>query len=199
MAEPVKYNLVKIRELIIEAFDDDDLIIFCHDHFRAFADSVASDTGRKKKAFLLVEYCRRCEKLQFLADKIKAEKHEKYEKYEPQITSSDSAPASRLEEFQAGTSGYGDMFESASSALSVQHAPAESPPEQENTHPLACGSPQEVKRWFVTDLKPEEQIFVVAAALFSGLERRELMEVYQGLSSALKPTESLEHEEAQHG
>ncbi len=198
MAEPVKYNLVKIRELIIEAFDDDELTIFCHDHFRAFADSVSSDTGRKKKAFLLVEYCGRCEKLQVLADRIKAEKHEKYEKYEPQITSSDSAPASRLEEFQAGTSGYGDMFESTSSALSVQHAPAESPPEQENTHPLA-GGPQEVKRWFVTDLKPEEQVFVVAAALFSGLERRELMEVYKGLLGVLKPTEPLKHEEAQHG
>ncbi len=85
----MEYNLAQIRTLITEAYDDEELTIFCSDHFREVVDRFGSGTGKREKAFLLVEYCYRHEALDTLLKKVKAERSQKYEMYRAQLTSED--------------------------------------------------------------------------------------------------------------
>lgn len=185
----MKYNSTAIRKLIIEAFDDDDLTIFCHDHFSEVAERFSAGMRKDVKALQLVTYCYRHEQVGLLIDKIKAENSEKYEKYKTLLESGEEAP-SILEEIRAETSEIAEAFEPMSRAESHRRrVSTETGVAEKTDHPLA-GSSQEVKRWFVEKLDPEEQVFVVTAALFSGLKRQELMGLYDGVSSVLRPTET---------
>jgi hypothetical protein len=168
---PVEYNLGKVRALIADAFDDEELTLFCYDHFREVTDRFSSGMGKSTKLFHLIEYCNRHESLGLLLEKVKATRPGKYEKYEAFLV-----PA--LEQIRAGTHTYEDAFEPVDvEEASRKRILMEPYSIQESVHPLA-GSRQAVKRWFLTELDLEEQIFVVTAALFNGLERPDLMEIY---------------------
>jgi hypothetical protein len=185
----MEYSRKAIRELIVEAFNNEELVIFCSDHFREAADSFSPKMGKREKAFLLVEYCYRHEGLALLLEKIKAERPKKYEKYQAQLEGGEEA-ASVLEEIREGASQYADVFESMSPAEPPRKRPSmESPSTQETTHPLAGGLPV-VKGWFLKELAPREQIFVMTVALFSGLERQELMGIYKDMLGMLHPSEA---------
>jgi hypothetical protein len=184
----MKYNLRAIRKLILEAYDEQELTVFCHDYFHEVIEYFGTGTGKSEKAFQLVTYCDRREQLRVLVDRIKAERPEKYEKYRARLESEEEAP-SVLEEIQAETSEYADVLEPMGQIESRRKcATAATESTQESDHPLA-GSPQEIKRWFLADLSSDEQIFVVTAALFSGLERQELMAIYGDVLRALQPVE----------
>lgn len=81
----MEYNLAQIRTLVTEVYDDEELTIFCSDHFREVVDRFGSGTGKREKAFLLVEYCYRHEELDTLLKKVKAERPQKYEMYRARL------------------------------------------------------------------------------------------------------------------
>jgi hypothetical protein len=190
----MKYNLTAIRKLILEAYDDQELTVFCHDYFREVIERFGAGMSKSDKAFQLVTYCDRRGQLEALVDRIKAERPEKYSKYQAQLESGEEAP-SMLEEIRAEASEYAEVFESASRAESHRKRfPTKTDLTQETDHPLT-GSPQEIKRWFLEELGPDEQTFVVTAALFSGLERQELMDLYSGVLNVLRPPEAQVNEE----
>lgn len=194
----MKYNLTAVRKLLIEAFDDGELTIFCHDHFREVVEHFGEGMSKSDKAFQLVTYCDRREQLEALMDRIKDERPGKFEKYEAQLASGEDAP-SVLDEIRAEASEYAEMFEPVSRVESSRkRTQTESGVTPETVHPLAS-SPREVKRWFMQELKSDEQVFVVTAALFSGLERQELMGIYIDVWNILRPPEAQAGEEARHG
>jgi hypothetical protein len=85
----MRYNLTAIRKLIIEAFDDEELTVFCHDHFGQVIERFSASMSLGTKAFHLATYCDRHEQLGLLVDRIKAERPEKYRKYQAQLDGSE--------------------------------------------------------------------------------------------------------------
>jgi hypothetical protein len=81
----MSYNLKKLRDLIIEAFDDAELDAFCSDHFHEVYERFSSEMRKDKKAFLLVNYCYRREQLQTLEEKVREANPAKFEEYEDQL------------------------------------------------------------------------------------------------------------------
>ena len=187
----MRYNLTVLRKLIIEAFDDEELTIFCHDHFSEVTEGFGAGMSRSAKALQLVTYCDRREQLGILVERIETERPEKYKTYKAQLESGEEAPSALgLEEIRAGASEYAEVLQPVSRAEPRrERVSMEGGTDQEADHPLA-GSSQEVKRWFLDKLTPEEQAFVVTAALFSGLERQELMDLYRGALNILRPAEA---------
>ena len=53
------YDTAEIRELLKAKFDDEDLTIFCYDHFRPVHEKFASGMSRLWKIQLLIDYCER--------------------------------------------------------------------------------------------------------------------------------------------
>ena len=191
----MKYNLRAIRKLILEAYDEQELTVFCYDYFHEVIERFGTGMSKSEKAFQLVAYCDRREQLRVLLERIEAERPEKYEIYRESLEGSEEAP-SVLDEIQAGASEYADVLEPMGHVESRRkRAAAATGSTQVSDHPLA-GSPQEVKRWFLQDLSSDEQIFLVTAALFSGLERRELMSIYRDVLSTLQPVKA--DEESRH-
>jgi hypothetical protein len=192
----MKYNSKAIRELILEAYGDQELTVFCYDYFREVIERFGSGMSKSEKAFQLVAYCERREQLGILLDKVKAERPEKYEKYRARLEGGEEAP-SVLEEIQAETSEYADVLEPMGQESRRKRVATATQSTPGSDHPLA-GGPQGVKRWFLEDLSSDEQIFVVTAALFSGLERRELMSLYQDVLNTLQPIKPEANEESEH-
>ena len=130
-----------------------------------------------------------------LLEKVKAKRPTQYEKYETQSKSSEGS-SSVLQDIQEEASEYEEVFGQMNAegpSRRREYAAADSA--QDIAHPLA-GDPQEIRQWFLNKLNHDEQVFVVTAALFSGLERQELMAVYQDVLSILKPAETRTDEEA---
>jgi len=191
----MKYNLRAVRRLIAEGFSDGELTTFCHDYFGEVIEYFGSGMSKNDKVLQLVTYCDRREELESLLEKVQAERPKKYEKYEAQLEGGEDAP-SILEEIRAEASEYAEVFGPVGRAeLHRERVSTERDVAQETGHPLA-GDPQEIKTWFLKELDPEEQVFVVTAALFSGLERQELIDLYSGVLSVLRPGEVQTDEEA---
>jgi len=90
----MKYNLTAIRQLIIEAFDDEELTIFCYDHFSEVIERFGTGMSKSAKALHLVTYCDRREQLGSLLERIKAARPEKYEKYQARLVTDRDAGGS---------------------------------------------------------------------------------------------------------
>jgi hypothetical protein len=65
------YNRIRIRELILESFSDEEFMTFCQDHFGEAVNQFGSATSQEAKARELVGWCERREKIQELVEKIK--------------------------------------------------------------------------------------------------------------------------------
>ena len=65
------YNSKTVRQLIIEAFDDHELAAFCHDNFPEVSSQFGDGMGIDQKAFRLVTWCERRERMALLLDCVK--------------------------------------------------------------------------------------------------------------------------------
>ena len=162
----MSYDTRAIRELILEAFSEDEFSLLCNDHFKPLAtNELAKSMTQLEKVSRLVAYCERQEKIRFLLDTVKKQNPGKFAKYEAQV------------EIGEGL-GTEPVLPSGVRLSSAQTATA--------AHPLR-GEAAEVRRWFADELGADEQIFAITAALFSGLERRELMDLYALTQPILRP------------
>jgi hypothetical protein len=169
----MKFNLKVIRTLILEAFSDEELTIFCKDHFEEVKNEFGSGMSILGKAIRLIEFCERREQLDLLLKNIEATRPEKYQKYREQLEQG----AQLLE-----------VFKVASTSEPPRYTSTETQTAQQISHPL-MGDVPAIKQWFLQKLAPDEQIFVATAALFSGLDRQELLEIYRQVSDILRPAE----------
>jgi hypothetical protein len=164
----MQYNERRIRELIIAAFNDEELMIFCYDNFREVCDRFGSDTGKTKKAWLLVEYCRRKSQLEVLIEKIKQENPAMYEKHRAQLSEPNATYTPRMDEVRAGTAAMADLFKTAATAgTTVNTSPAEPLSTAAPEHPLAK-TPGEIKDRFL-DLRRDLDRGEVCAFVGAGL------------------------------
>lgn len=163
------YNKTAIRKLILEALSEEEFKIFCGDHFEKVDKEFSSGTSYQLKVFILVEHCKRYKLLSTLLEKLKERNAAKYAEYAEQVEV--------LDAWSKATPQPDDT------SIIVQPTP------QNTTHPLTQDLPA-IKTWFLSILRPEEQVFVLTAALFSGLTRAELMGLYQEISRILISTEA---------
>jgi len=91
-----------------------------------------------------------------------------------------------------------DMSTTPQTSSHSEQAPVGVEDAEESAHPLT-GDLQAVNQWFVEELGTNEQVFVIAAALFSGLERQELMGIYDDMLNILRPPQSQTEGRSQDG
>lgn len=73
------YNAKKIREFLIEAFDDEELNSFCFDHYSNVHNRFSVGMTKTKKAQMLVEYCKRYGLLQEFVELIAQERPNQFD------------------------------------------------------------------------------------------------------------------------
>ncbi len=170
-----------VRKILINSYSKDELVTLATD-ITGNAEGVFSDGGTiETKARELVEWCSRRKKIQFLIDQIKKDRLETYKDYEQQLEEKSESP---LESVRSAGEGIKEIYgELKSTEIRKENASTEDASTHRRRHPLA-GRQSSIHSWF-EKLKPDEQVFVVSAALFSELQRDELMYLYMNMLKAL--------------
>jgi len=78
-------NVAAFRELLTEAFGDDDLQALCFDHFREVFDKFGSGMGRAGKIQCLLEYCNQQMLWHVLEEQIKAQRPNRHRQFASQL------------------------------------------------------------------------------------------------------------------
>ncbi len=78
----MNYNYATIRKLVEAAFDDEDLQIFCDDHFSNVAEQFATGQTKKAKVQMLIDHARRHGHTDRLLSEIRVANPYQYEKFE---------------------------------------------------------------------------------------------------------------------
>lgn len=86
------YNNAGIRELLIRAFNDEELMIFCFDHYRAVYDKFSTGMSRIWKIQLLIEHCESSNRLDMLLAEIDDMHPELYAQYDFKIKNRSQTP-----------------------------------------------------------------------------------------------------------
>jgi sulfatase modifying factor 1 len=76
-----EYDTAVIRELLIEAFDDEQFTAFCYDHFQKVYQGFTLGMTRWQKAQLLLQHCDQNNRLSALLSRIAAANPQKYAQY----------------------------------------------------------------------------------------------------------------------
>ena len=190
------YNMHAIREFIRDYFNEEDLDTLCFDYFHEVTERFGTGMSKNTKIMQLVTYFDHRGKLDELLEKIKGERPEQYEEYKAQLGSKDGSDVLELDEVRAQASGLEEMLGPMDAEdLTLRHESVTPDSSGGATHLLA-GTLQEIKQWFLNEIGYEEQIFVITAAMFSGLERQELMTIYKDVLDILKPDDSQSYGEA---
>lgn len=185
------YDRVVVRQLLMAAFSDEDLTVFCADYFQDVYEQFGSESSKRAKALKLVDYCHRRGEIPTLLDKIKDENPHQYQEYKPRLEISESRQSVMdVENLQDQADELESIFDlNDAGELTQEGAPSVPESAQATNHPL-LGGPQEIKRWFLEQLSHDEQVFVATAALFSGLERQDLMAIYHDITGILEPNKT---------
>jgi tetratricopeptide (TPR) repeat protein len=80
------YNTVTIRQLLIEAFSDEDFTIFCYDHYRPVYKKFSDGMSFPKKVHFLIDYCDRNNSFDQLILLVKDLNPAKYAKFGLDVT-----------------------------------------------------------------------------------------------------------------
>jgi tetratricopeptide (TPR) repeat protein len=72
------WTTAAIRDLLVAAFSDEELVTLCFEHFRSVYDSFAGGMGREQKILRLMEYCDRHKELGKLLKEIKERNPNQY-------------------------------------------------------------------------------------------------------------------------
>jgi formylglycine-generating enzyme required for sulfatase activity len=106
MSDPQgEYNKAVIRELLIEAFDDEQFTALCYDHFNEVYQGFALGMTRWQKAQLLLQHCDRRNSLPALLGHIAAANPEKYTEYAARLEATAAPGPAELPEAIIGPHG----------------------------------------------------------------------------------------------
>jgi hypothetical protein len=81
----MSYNTNAIRELLIAALGDQEVVTFCFDHFRSVYENFTPEMGRLWKIQLLIDHCERHEQFAKLLTLVKDINPSQYNKFIPYI------------------------------------------------------------------------------------------------------------------
>jgi Effector-associated domain 7 len=77
----MSYSTADIRKFLIDVFSDEDLEIFCFDHFPEVANDFGTGMGKAEKVQRLIEYCQRRELIPTLLAALQAARPEQYQQH----------------------------------------------------------------------------------------------------------------------
>ncbi|MCP4345378.1 MAG: hypothetical protein GY795_07610 [Desulfobacterales bacterium] len=98
------YNYAAIRKLVEAAFDDEDLQIFCHDHFSDVAEQFTTGQTKRARVQMLIDFVRRHGFTDRLLGEIRAANSYQYGKFEHGLKEDVSASPSDGAGVQTATS-----------------------------------------------------------------------------------------------
>jgi formylglycine-generating enzyme required for sulfatase activity len=101
----VSYDTAAIRELLIEALDDEQFTAFCYDHFREVYQRFTLGMTRGQKAQLLLQHCDRHNCLPDLLRHVEAANPEKYAEYAGRLEATAAPDQAELPETITGPHG----------------------------------------------------------------------------------------------
>jgi len=79
------WDTAAIRELLTEAFNDEELDTLCFDHFRAVYEEFASGMSKGEKIRRLLDYCVRREQVETLLAQVRQGNPAQYARFEEQL------------------------------------------------------------------------------------------------------------------
>ena len=82
----MRYDVVGVQEFIARFFSDEELIAFCQKHFQEAVVDLAPEMGVRKKAGVLVGYCRRRGELPSLLRELEAERPKPFAECRAKLT-----------------------------------------------------------------------------------------------------------------
>lgn len=85
-----RYNIPAIRKLLIAAFSDDELTVFCYDHFRPVADQFTAGQSKTARIQQLIDYAERNGLLEQLLNWVRVANPYQYSLFEAQLRKDDS-------------------------------------------------------------------------------------------------------------
>jgi hypothetical protein len=80
------YRLADIRELLVNAFSDEELTTLCYDHFRMVYEDFAGGMSKGQKTQRLLDYCVRHEQLEYLLAVVKKRNRFQYLRFESRLS-----------------------------------------------------------------------------------------------------------------
>lgn len=80
------YNYTAIRELVGAAFDDEELMILCYDHFRDVAELFTTGQTKRARIQFLIDYARRRGLTDKLLNGIREANPYQHERFESNLT-----------------------------------------------------------------------------------------------------------------
>ncbi len=80
------YRLADIRELLVNAFSDEELTTLCYDHFRMVYEEFAAGMSKSQKIQRLLDYCVRHEQLECLLAVVKKQNPFQYLRFESRLS-----------------------------------------------------------------------------------------------------------------
>ncbi|MGC1377744.1 MAG: hypothetical protein WA821_16045 [Anaerolineales bacterium] len=178
------------QQFIVETFSETELLILCDsdDALQKVKAEFSESMPLGEKVRRLIGFCKRRRLTGILWVKVKEERKEQWAAYQMPDKEPDS-PVGQMRENLREVEGIFREIKSIENMDSQAVSP-EGPVDK--THPLAQGD-AEVKKWFAEELNTDEQVFLLTAALFSGLEKHEFMQIYDGINLGLQaPAEKVE-------
>jgi hypothetical protein len=170
-----------LRKLLIHAYSRDELKILAGD-ISGNDELVLSEKGTIEIwAFELISWCGRQNKIIILVDSIKRDRPDVYKEYAEKL---EKKTGSQLDEIQTERKEIEEALGALKAGVTKKKAASSGPGKpRQSKHPLS-GRQSSIHVWF-SKLDTEQQVFVTAAALFSGLQRDELMSLYSDLLTVL--------------
>ena len=179
-----------LQQFIVETFSETELLVLCEsDEQLDKVKAEFSDTmGLGEKVRRLIGFCKRHRLSGILWVKVKEERKEQWVAYQMP----DKEPDSPVGQMRENTKEVEGIFREIKAIENMDSQSISPAGPVDKTHPLAQGD-TEVKKWFAEELSTDEQILLLTATLFSGLEKHEFAQIYDGINQGLQaPVESSE-------
>jgi hypothetical protein len=79
------FNTVAVRELLMAAFGDEELTIFCYDYYRPVDEQFAVGMSRPQKVHILVEHCERHGQMEQLLAQVEQANRYQYGRFKDRL------------------------------------------------------------------------------------------------------------------
>jgi hypothetical protein len=171
------------QQFIVETFSESELLILCEsdEQLQKVKAEFSDSMGLGEKVRRLIGFCKRHRLSSILWVKVKEERKEQWVVYQMPDKEPDS-PVGQMRENSKEVEG---IFREIKAIENMDTQAVSPNMSLDKTHPLTQGD-AEVKKWFAEELNTDEQVFLLAATLFSGLEKHEFMQIYDGINQGLQ-------------
>ena len=184
--------MITLYDFIIKTFDEDELLRLCdsNDEIKKVHAKFSKSMSLGVKIGTLIKFCERRGLSEVLREKVKEEREVLWESHQVQ----EDEPTSNAGRMREAKKEVTDIFKEIKTIETMDAQIEDSEDARNTTHPLSLGE-SELTKWFAETLNTNEQVFFLTSALFSGLEKHEFLQLYDGINEGLQVEEEQEKEE----